>query len=53
MDVCVICGKRAEHQGRIRKVTVSLCSLPFSAYRCGYINKEKLRNLALLKLIKR
>ena len=49
---CVVCGKKAKHQASIRKVTVPLCSLHFTAYKNGLLNKETLRSLAMLKLIR-
>lgn len=52
MGDCFICRKKAEHRAFIRKVTVPLCSLHFTAYKNGLLDKETLRSLAMLKLIR-
>ena len=53
MPQCVICKRKSSHTAVVEGVHILLCEIDFMAYKQGMIDKDMLRKLALVKLIKR
>lgn len=53
MPQCVVCKHKSNHTAVVEVVHILLCEIDFRAYKQGWIDKDMLRKLALVKLIKR
>ena len=53
MPQCVIGKRKSSHTAVVEGVHILLCEIDFMAYKQGMIDKDMLRKLALVKLIKR